>query len=194
MNSLKSICVFCGSSEGIDAKIKDEALVVGKTLADQKLTLVYGGAKIGIMGCVAQGVLENKGKVIGVIPEFLKLKEVVHLGLTKLITTQNMHERKLKMHELSDGFITLPGGFGTLEELFEIITWLQLGLHQKPIGILNTNGFYDHLLKMLERMVIDGFLKKENYELVLVDDDVDHLLEKMREFKPTQETTWSRSE
>ncbi|WP_298315413.1 TIGR00730 family Rossman fold protein [uncultured Aquimarina sp.] len=194
MNKLTSICVFCGSSEGNDIKVIDEALLLGEKMAQQDIALVYGAAKIGIMGKVAEGALTHKGKVIGVIPDFLKLKEVVHLGLTELITTENMHQRKMKMQELSDGFITLPGGFGTLEELFEIITWSQLGLHQKPIGLLNINGFYDHLLQLLENMVRNGFLKMENYELLLVDDDIDHLLQKMREFKPAQVPKWLKSD
>ncbi|WP_298541053.1 TIGR00730 family Rossman fold protein [uncultured Aquimarina sp.] len=193
MNNLTSVCVFCGSSEGNDTQVIDEALLLGEKLAQQDITLVYGAAKIGIMGKVAEGTLTHKGKVIGVIPEFLKLKEVVHLGLTELVTTNNMHERKMKMHELSDGFITLPGGFGTLEELFEIITWSQLGLHQKPIGLLNINGFYDHLLHLLENMVRNGFLKMDNYELLLVDDDIDRLLMKMREFKPAQVPKWLKA-
>ena len=168
MNDLKTIAVFCASSEGNDTKIISEAQRLGKTLANENITLVYGAAKIGVMGKIAQASLDNHGKVIGVIPEFLKLKEVVHLGLTELITTDNMHERKLKMHELSDGFITLPGGFGTLEELFEIITWAQLGLHQKPIGLLNINGFYNDLISMLETMVAKGLLKMANFELLIV--------------------------
>ncbi|MBG6132080.1 uncharacterized protein (TIGR00730 family) [Aquimarina sp. EL_43] len=194
MNSLNSICVFCGSSEGNDTRVIAEALLLGEKLAEQKITLVYGAAKIGIMGKVAQGVMQQKGKVIGVIPEFLKRKEVVHQGLYELVTTANMHERKMKMQELSDGFITLPGGFGTLEELFEIITWSQLGLHQKPIGLLNTGGFYNDLLALLENMVKRGFLKMENYELLLVDDDIDRLLGKMRAFKPAQVPKWLKPE
>lgn len=194
MNSLNSICVFCGSSEGNDTRVIAEALLLGEKLAEQKITLVYGAAKIGIMGKVAQGVMQQKGKVIGVIPEFLKRKEVVHQGVYELITTVNMHERKMKMQELSDGFITLPGGFGTLEELFEIITWSQLGLHQKPIGLLNTGGFYNDLLALLENMVRRGFLKMENYELLLVDDDIDRLLGKMRTFKPIQVPKWLKPE
>ncbi|MEW7290443.1 LOG family protein [Aquimarina sp. 2304DJ70-9] len=190
MSNLDSICVFCGSSEGNDIKVISEALLLGEKLAQKNITLVYGAAKIGIMGQVAKGAMAHKGKVIGVIPEFLKLKEVVHQGLSELITTNNMHERKMKMHEISDGFITLPGGFGTLEELFEIITWSQLGLHQKPIGLLNIGGFYDHLLGLLENMVRRGFLKMENYELLLVDDDIDRLLEKMKTFKPVQVPKW----
>jgi len=190
MKSLKSIAVFCGSSEGNDTTIISEAEVLGKTFANENITLVYGAAKIGIMGKIAQSSLDNHGNVIGVIPEFLKLKEVVHLGLTELVTTNNMHERKLKMHELSDGFITLPGGFGTFEELFEIITWAQLGLHQKPIGLLNVNGFYDDLISMLETMVSKGLLKMNNLELLIVENDIDRLLDKMRNFKPQPVPKW----
>lgn len=190
MKALKAIAVFCGSSEGNDTTIINQAKVLGKTLAKENITLVYGAAKIGIMGKIARSSLDNHGNVIGVIPEFLKLKEVVHLGLTELITTNNMHERKLKMHELSDGFITLPGGFGTLEELFEIITWAQLGLHQKPIGLLNINGFYDDLIKMLETMVAKGLLKMANFELLIIDNDINMLLDKMRNFKPKTVPKW----
>lgn len=190
MNTLTSVAVFCGSSEGNDTIIISEAITLGETLAKQNITLVYGASKIGVMGKVAQGVLEHNGKVIGVIPEFLKKKEVVHLGLHKLITTKNMHQRKLKIHDLSDGFIALPGGFGTLEELFEIITWSQLGLHQKPIGLLNVNGFYNDLIELLEKMVAKGFLKMENLELLIVDDNIESLLNKMRAFKPTQVPKW----
>lgn len=190
MNTLTSVAVFCGSSEGNDTIIISEAIKLGETLAKQNIALIYGASKIGIMGKVAQGVLEHKGKAIGVIPEFLKKKEVVHLGLHKLITTKNMHQRKLKMHDLSDGFIALPGGFGTLEELFEIITWAQLGLHLKPIGLLNTNGFYNDLIELLEKMVVKGFLKMENLELLIVDDNIESLLDKMKAFKPKQVPKW----
>lgn len=194
MNDLKAIAVFCGSSEGNDTKIISEAKALGRTLANEQITLVYGAAKIGIMGNIAQSSLDHHGKVIGVIPEFLKMKEVVHLGLSELITTENMHERKLKMHEISDGFITLPGGFGTFEELFEIITWAQLGLHQKPIGLLNINGFYDDLISMLETMVSKGFLKLDNLELLIVDNNVDRLIDKMRNFKPQDVPKWLKAD
>lgn len=190
MGKLTSICVFCGSSDGNDSQITDAAMQLGGSLAKNGITLVYGAAKIGVMGTLAQTMLDEKGAVIGIIPEFLKKKEVVHLGLTELITTQNMHERKLKMQEISDGFIVLPGGFGTLEELFEIITWLQLGLHAKPIGLLNINGFYDHLLLLLETMVRKGFLKMDNYDLLLVDTSVEALLQKMTDFKAPQIPKW----
>ncbi len=193
MKELKSITVFCGSSEGNDTQIISDAKLLGETLAKKNIALVYGAAKIGVMGIVAEAALSQHGKVIGVIPEFLKLKEVVHLGLYKLITTENMHERKMKMHELSGGFITLPGGFGTFEELFEIITWSQLGLHQKPIGLLNSNGFYNDLIKMLEHMVVKGFLKIENLELLLIDDNVERLIEKMKNFKPHVVPKWLKS-
>ena len=194
MGELKSITVFCGSSEGNDHHIISDAIKLGETLAKNQITLVYGAAKIGIMGIIAQTSLDFHGKVIGVIPEFLKLREVVHLGSHELITTHNMHERKLKMHELSDGFIALPGGFGTLEELFEIITWAQLGLHQKPIGLLNSNGFYDDLINMLERMTMKGLLKFENLSLLIVDDNIDTLLNKMRAFKPKSVPKWLKVE
>ena len=194
MSDLKAVAVFCGSSEGNDTKIISEAESLGKTLANEKITLVYGAAKIGIMGKVAKASLKNHGEVIGVIPEFLKLKEVVHLGLSELITTENMHERKLKMHELSNGFITLPGGFGTLEELFEIITWAQLGLHQKPIGLLNINGFYDDLISMLETMVAKGLLKMANFELLIVENNIDRLLNKMKNYKVQPVPKWLKAD
>ncbi len=193
MNNLEKICVFCGSSDGNDLAITDAAQKMGEIFAERNITLVYGAAKIGVMGTIAKSVLDNKGKVIGIIPSFLKKKEVVHLGLTELITTQNMHERKLKMQEESDGFIALPGGMGTLEELFEIITWLQLGLHQKPIGLLNINGFYNELLKMLETMVRKGFLSLNNYNLLLVDSNPENLLKKMEEFKIPHHPKWLNS-
>lgn len=190
MNNLKKICVFCGSSSGNDLAITEAAEKLGKIFATRNITLVYGAAKIGVMGTIAKSVLDNNGKVIGIIPEFLKMKEVVHLGLTELVTTQNMHERKLKMQEASDGFIALPGGMGTLEELFEIITWLQLGLHKKPIGLLNVNGFYNDLINLLENMVRKGFLSMDNYNLLLVDSNPEQLLKKMEEFKRPDLPKW----
>jgi uncharacterized protein (TIGR00730 family) len=194
MNKLSHICVFCGSSDGNDPSITEGAIRLGKIFAEQNITLVYGAAKIGVMGTLAKSVLEENGKVIGIIPGFLKKKEVVHLGLTKLITTENMHERKLKMQQVSDGFIALPGGFGTLEELFEIITWLQLGLHAKPIGLLNLNGFYDDLINLMETMVRKGLLKMENYELLLVDNNIENLLQKMKDFSTPEIPKWLNTE
>lgn len=194
MSKLHKICVFCGSSDGNDVIITEAAVTLGAFFAENNITLVYGAAKIGVMGVIAKEVLTNKGKVIGIIPQFLKKKEVVHLGLTELHTTQNMHDRKLMMQEMSDGFIILPGGFGTLEELFEVITWQQLGLHTKPIGLLNVNGFYDDMIAMLETMVKKGFLSMEYYELLLVDTTVEGLITKMQDFTPPQLPQWLKPE
>ncbi len=191
---MKSIVVFCGSSEGNDPLILETAYNLGLTFATNQITLVYGAAKIGVMGKVAEGALNLDGEVIGVIPDFLKMKEVLHPGLSTLVTTETMHERKLKMHELSDGVITLPGGFGTLEELLEIVTWAQLGLHQKPIGLLNINGFFDPLLEMFENMVSKGFLKQENSDLLLVDETIEGLLAKMDAYIPSWVPKWIKKE
>lgn len=187
---LNRLAVFCGSSSGNDLAITEAAQNLGKLMVEQQIELVYGAAKIGVMGDIAKAVLDNGGQVIGVIPEFLKRKELVHLGLSQLITTENMHQRKLEMSQLSDGFIALPGGFGTLEELFEIITWAQLGLHQKPVGLLNINGFYDPLLALLEGMVRKGFLKLQNFEILLVANQPQALLNKMRTYKPKDVPKW----
>lgn len=193
MIDLKSICVYCGSSEGSDKDIISQAQVLGKTLAKRDITVVYGAAKIGIMGTVAQAALDQGGNVIGVIPKFLMIKEVVHTGLTELIVNDTMHERKMKLQALSDGFITLPGGFGTMEELFEVLTWSQLALHQKPVGLLNVNGFYDDLLSALKNMVDKGFLKQENFEILLVDTTVDGLLAQMQAFVPQAMPKWLKA-
>lgn len=187
---MKGVVVFCGSSEGNEPAFATDAYDLGATLAKQGINLIYGGAKIGIMGKVAEGALEHQGNVIGVIPEFLKRKEVFHQGLSELIITQSMHERKLKMHELSNGIVMLPGGFGTLEEFFEMLTWAQLGLHPYPIAILNTNGFYDELLHMLQKMVDKGFVKQGNLQAILVDTKIDALLDKMKVYKPLPVPKW----
>lgn len=187
---MKSIVVFCGASESSDAKLNSVAYDFGKLLADEHIQLIYGGAKIGLMGGVASGALENQGKVTGVIPDFLTSKEVVHTGLSQLIIVETMHERKLKMHELSEGIVALPGGFGTLEELFEMLTWAQLGLHKKPIGILNSNGFYDDLLSFMDVMIDKQLLKPDYKQLVLMADNSKDLLEKMRKFQPLPVPKW----
>ena len=193
-NFIKSIAVFCGSSDSNDEFIYSQAYELGRTLAGKNIDLVYGGSKLGLMGQVAKGTLENDGLAFGVIPEFLKTKEIVHRELTELITVQDMHERKLKMQEVSDGFITLPGGFGTFEELFEIITWSQLGLHHKPIGLLNTNGFYNALIEMLDEMVKRGFLKQENRDLLIVNTDIKRLLDAMEQFEPDLQSKFLKPE
>lgn len=191
---MKNIAVFCGSSSGNDLKIISEAYALGKTFAKRNIALVYGAAKIGIMGEVAKGVLENKGNAIGVIPEFLKTKEIVNENLTSLIVTNSMHDRKVVIYEKSDGFIIIPGGFGTMDEFFEITTWGQLGLHTKPIGILNTNGYYNALIEQSKTMVKNGFLKQENLDAVLVSDSIDDLLEKMNNFTPLPAPKWLNKE
>ncbi|MGB1268663.1 MAG: TIGR00730 family Rossman fold protein [Flavobacteriaceae bacterium] len=187
---MKRIAVFCGASASNDNQLNSAAYNFGKLLADEHIQLIYGGAKIGLMGGVASGVLDNAGKATGVIPDFLTSKEVVHTNLTELIIVETMHERKLKMHELSDGIVALPGGFGTLEELFEMLTWAQLGLHKKPIGILNCNGFYDDLLQFIEVMIDKHLLKPAYKHLVLVAENPEELLEKMRQFKPLPVPKW----
>lgn len=191
---MKHIVVFCGSSDGSDPAYTSQAYRLGKALALQGRTLVYGGARIGVMGQVAQGALDHGGKVIGVIPEFLMRKEVFHDGLTELIITKNMHDRKLKMHALSDAILMLPGGFGTLEEFFEMLTWAQLGLHQHPIGVLNTNGFYDELFAMLRKMMGQGFVKKENFNAITVDGNIDALLNKLTHYTPLPAPYWLNKE
>ena len=187
---MKNIAVFCGSSLGTDKDLIENSYNLGKTLATNDYALVYGGAKIGLMGKVAQGCLDSNGKVIGIIPEFLQTREIVSHDLTELITTKNMHDRKVIMYEKSDGFIIIPGGFGTMDEFFEISTWGQLGLHSKPIGILNTNGFYDDLLSQGQKMVDKGFLAQANFDAILVSDDINDLLQKMIEFKPLPKPEW----
>lgn len=159
-------------------------------MAKNQITLVYGGGKVGLMGKVAQGALNNDGNVIGVIPHFLKEKEVHHNGLSELFLVDTMHERKLKMHELSDGVLMLPGGFGTFEEFFEMLTWAQLGLHQKPLGILNVNGFYDPLVAMFDKMVASQLLREENKNMVLVDRTIEAVIKKMQNYKGHNVPKW----
>lgn len=187
---MKRITVFCGSSFGTDNYFELQAKELGKKLAFENIELIYGGANVGLMGAVANGTLQNSGKVIGVLPIFLKSKEIAHNELTELILVDSMHERKTKMNELCDGVIALPGGFGTLEELFEMLTWGQLGLHEKPIGILNINGFYDNLIVFLDDMVAKGFLKEINRKMVLIDEDIDELITKMKTYKAPITGKW----
>lgn len=191
---MKRITVFCGSSFGTDAVYKEQAYLLGKTLALKNIGLVYGGANVGLMGEVANGALENGGEAIGVLPVFLRSKEIAHQGLTELFLVETMHERKTKMNDLCDGVIALPGGFGTLEEFFEMLTWGQLGLHKKPIAILNVDGFYDPLLEMMQTMVSKGLLKEANYKMVLVSDTVDDLLDKMQNYEAPENGKWITKE
>lgn len=187
---MNRITVFCGSSFGTDTEFKIQARKLGNQLALENIELVYGGANVGLMGEVANGTLENKGKVIGVLPKFLAAKEIAHTELTELILVESMHERKTKMNDLCDGVIALPSGFGTLEELFEMLTWGQLGLHKKPIGILNSNGYYHELISFLDTMVTKGLLKEVNRNMVLVSNNVDDLLSKMKTYKAPTVEKW----
>jgi uncharacterized protein (TIGR00730 family) len=191
---MKRVTVFCGSSIGTDDSYKTQATLLGQTLAKHNIELVYGGANVGLMGAVADGVLSKGGKVIGVLPKFLKTKEIAHENLTELILVDTMHERKTIMHELCDGVIALPGGFGTLEEFFEMLTWGQLGLHQKPIAILNIEGFYDLLNEFVQTMVDKGFLKELNQQMLLVSDNIEELLEKMENYKAPTVGKWITKE
>lgn len=191
---MKRITVFCGSSSGTNEKYEKQATLLGQTLAKQKIELVYGGAKVGLMGAVADGVLNGGGRVIGVMPSFLKSVEIAHQGLSELIWVESMHERKTRMNDLCDGVIALPGGFGTLEEFFEILTWAQLGLHKKPMAILNIGGFYDPLMALLRTMVKEGFLKEANLQMVLVSDNIDDLLNQMRSYVAPTVGKWIHKE
>ncbi|WKN30882.1 TIGR00730 family Rossman fold protein [Porifericola rhodea] len=181
---MKSIAVFCASKIGEDSIYHKVASEVGRMLAEENIRLIYGGGKVGLMGAVADAALEAGGEVIGVIPYFLDKKEVGHQGLTELIRVESMHERKMKMSELSEGVITLAGGFGTLEELTEMLTWSQLALHHKPIGILNTNGYYDYMEKLFDHMCEEGFLAKETRKIAIFEREPEHLFNKMRSFVP----------
>jgi len=191
---IKRITVFCGSSLGNENVYALQANQLGKTLAKQNIELVYGGAKIGLMGAVADGALSEGGKVIGVLPKFLRSKEIAHEGLTELILVDSMHERKTKMNELCDGVVALPGDFGTLEEFFEMLTWGQLGLHQKPVAVLNINGFYDSLISLVQTMVDKGLLKEVNQKMFLVSDNINDLLNKMRSYVPPVVGKWINEE
>lgn len=191
---MKSIAVYCASSKGFDPQYETSAYEVGKYIASLGMTLVYGGANVGLMGAVANGAIENGGEVIGVLPNFLKRKEIEHLGLKELILVESMHERKMKMHELSDAIITLPGSFGTMEELFEMLTWRQLGLHEKPMGLLNTNQFYAPLIEMIDKMIASGFLKASYKDLMQIEENIDCLIEKMQTAPTIFAEKWIQSE
>jgi uncharacterized protein (TIGR00730 family) len=174
------ICVFCGSSTGSDPRHIEAARALGRAMAGSGVGLVYGGGSIGLMGALADAVLRFGGEAIGVIPGFLNELEVGHRGLTDLRVVSSMHERKALMAQLCDAFVALPGGFGTLEEFSEVLTWAQLGLHAKPCALLNATGFFDPLLALFDRQVAEGFLSSKNRELVLVERDPDALVERLR--------------
>jgi len=187
---MKSICVFCGANFNGDLSIKRAVEELAGAMINRNITLVFGGGKVGVMGILADAVLNNGGKAIGVIPQFLMDKEVGHPGLTELHIVENMHQRKQMMNDLCDGIIMLPGGFGTLEEFFEVLTWLQLGLHSHPVGILNINGFYDLLLQQMDVMVEQRFLKPANRQLVLTSGNAIELLNLMENCKVNPDEVW----
>jgi len=187
---MRCMCVFCGSSSGSDPAYVEAAGRLGRLLADEGITLVYGGARVGLMGAVADAALGAGGKVIGVLPDFLKRKELEHPKLTELLIVSSMHERKARMAELADAFIALPGGMGTLEEFCEVVTWAQLGLHEKPCGLLNIQGYYDPLLEFVDRMIDEGFVRKKHKGLVLSAETPAELLAAMRTFQPVRVEKW----
>ena len=177
MNKLDNICVFCGSSPGNTPIYVEQARELGKAIAARGSRLIYGGGNIGLMGAIANEVLASGGKVTGVLPRFLNRKEVGHLELSELILVDSMHERKERMSDLSDGFIAMPGGFGTLEEIAEMMTWTQLGLSTKPLGFYNVNNFYDSLIQLFDKMSDDGFLRSNNREIPIFESDPEQMLE-----------------
>lgn len=185
---MQSVCVFCGSNFGDKPIYRELAAQLGRTLADRGLTLVYGGGNVGLMGVVADAALGAGGRVVGVIPQALVDWDVAHNGLTDLVVVQSMHERKARMADASDAFIALPGGYGTFEELCEVLTWSQLGLHSKPCGVLNIEGYYDPLLALFERAVQDRFLGAEHRDLVLAETDVNALLDRVASYQPVETT------
>lgn len=189
---MKAICVFCGANFNGDPSLKNAVDQLAEVMVSRDITLVFGGGKVGVMGLLADAILKNGGKAVGVIPQFLMDKEVGHTGLSELHIVENMHQRKQLMNDLCDGIITMPGGFGTLEEFFEVLTWLQLGLHQHPIGLLNIGGFYDHLLKQMDVMVEQRFLKPTNRQLVLTSDDAIELVNLMDNCKMKPDEVWFR--
>jgi uncharacterized protein (TIGR00730 family) len=184
---VERICVYCGSSPGHDPAYRRAAREMGEALLDRDLGLVFGGGSVGLMGTVADTVLDGGGDVVGVIPEALEAKEVAHGGVTELQVVDSMHERKQRMVEHSDGFIALPGGLGTLEELFEVLTWAQLGIHEKPCGVLNAGGFYDGLVSHLDGAAEEGFVSPAHRDLAQVDTDPAALLDAFETYEPPTE-------
>lgn len=190
MPKIKRLCVYCGSSSGSQPDYALAARQLARAMVSKNIDLVYGGAGVGLMGEIADAVLEEGGDVIGIIPKGLFVKEVVHTGLTELREVGSMHERKLLMYELSDGFVALPGGFGTIEEILEIITWSQLGMHQKPCGLLNISRYYDKLIEFLDHAVSEHFIKRIHRSIVLIEECPDALLAKFEAYKAPEAVKW----
>lgn len=187
---MKNITVFCGSNSGFRTDYAEAAKNLARLFVQNNIRLVYGGGNVGLMGIIADEVMRAGGKVVGIIPDSLDKKEVGHRGITELRVVESMHERKAQMAELADGFIAMPGGIGTFEEFFEILTWAQLGFHEKPCAILNIAGYYDGLLALCDNAVNEGFLRPAHRQLILDDSDPEILLEKMRNLKPVPVEKW----
>ncbi|MDZ7773145.1 MAG: TIGR00730 family Rossman fold protein [Balneolaceae bacterium] len=187
---IKSICVYCGSNPGKSPAYREGAVNLAEALARENIGLVYGGGSVGLMGIMADTLLERGGRVTGVIPEDLVRREVGHGGLTEQIVVDSMHERKAAMAERSDGFIAMPGGLGTLEELFEVLTWAQLGIHRKPVAILNVGGYYDRLVSFLDHGVEEGFVKAPHRNMLMVENNPDSLLERFASYQPPAVRKW----
>lgn len=191
--SIRRVCVFCGSSAGFADVYRQAASEFGTLLARRSLQLVYGAGSVGLMGIVADAVVDAGGHVTGVIPEFLATRELLHERLDEVILTRDMHARKARMSDLADAFVALPGGLGTFEELFEVLTWAQLGLHARPIGLLNTADYFSPLVAMVDRAITEGFCRPEHRQLFLVDDRADRLLDRLHTFQPPAVRKWIAS-
>lgn len=187
---MNKIVVFCGASDGYADIYRETAWDVGALLARRGIEVIFGGGKVGIMGAVADGALQHGGRVTGVIPTFLQTKEIAHDGVTEMIVVNTMHERKQTMSRLADGVIALPGGWGTMEELFEMLTWAQLGLHTRPIGVLNVNGYYEPLKALCALMVQDGFLSETTASILMIADSIEELLDLMANYTPPAAPQW----
>ena len=187
---MKTVCVFCGSRDGVRPSYRAMAKLMGSTLARRRLGLVYGGGRVGLMGALADAALAEGGEVIGVIPKALVEKEVAHTGLSKLYVVGSMHERKKLMADLSDGFVALPGGYGTLEEFLEVLSWAQLSIHEKPCGLLDVDGFWKPLSSLFDKAVAEGFVRPYHRSLVLTEEDPELLLDKMDRYTPSKTKKW----
>ncbi|HEY9743191.1 MAG TPA: TIGR00730 family Rossman fold protein [Coleofasciculaceae cyanobacterium] len=187
---MKSVCIFCGSNKGLRPAYAEAAQQMGEALALRGIGLVYGGGNVGLMGIVADAALAAGGEVIGVIPKALVAKELAHTGLTDLRVVGSMHERKALMAELSDAFVALPGGYGTFEEFCEVLTWAQLGLHRKPCGLLNVEGYYDHLIALFDHALGEEFLRPQHHSLVLEEQEPMRLLDKLAGYQPVLVDKW----
>ncbi|CCF06751.1 TIGR00730 family Rossman fold protein [Bacillus velezensis] len=188
---MKTICVFAGSNPGVNEEYKRKASELGEYMAEQGIGLVYGGSRVGLMGTVADALMAGGGKAVGVMPSGLFSGEIVHQNLTELIEVSGMHERKAKMSELADGFIAMPGGFGTYEELFEVLCWAQIGIHQKPIGLYNVNGYFEPMMKMVKYSIQEGFSNESHLKLIHSSSRPDELIEQMNRYTyPILDKKW----